>query len=135
MGLKCGIILKLEHILRVKNAVFWDVMPSWCSCKNWHLRGTNCLHLHGEKLDFPWFAARMYLTVDREESLLQLWGANHNIRQSNSLLTVSPRQHMDMTIEIQLPKALFPIHHEVQPHCKPGGLRFFHPEDGGYMFL
>jgi hypothetical protein len=34
-----------------------------------------------------------------------------------------------------LQEALFPVLPKVHPRCEPKGLRVFHPEDGGDMFL
>jgi hypothetical protein len=58
-----------------------------------------------------------------------------NFGPRNGWSTVSPLQHIDTTMEMRLLKALSPVHREVRSRCEPSGLRVFHPEDGGSMFL
>jgi hypothetical protein len=58
--------------------------------------------------------------------------ANHHIRRSNGLSTLTPQLTPDTTMEIRLQEALF-FRCEVQPRCEPRRLRTSCLGDGGDM--
>jgi hypothetical protein len=48
---------------------------------------------------------------------------------------LSPRSQTETIMEIPFQEGLFTVRSEAHPRCEPRGLKVYHPEDGGNVFL
>jgi hypothetical protein len=91
-------------------------------CKIWGFHGGNYEEYRGLRYKNPVRTSQeTYLpcieNLKSNSALLSVMVANHHNIQSNSLSTMSPRQHIDVAVQMPLQEVLFSVRHETHPRC------------------